>query len=364
MKQSTVLKIILFVGLIAFGLITQFKKMPDGFFSHNMYSSESASIMKELGVYEKIIDSKYSKTVEAMLINNKFNKDFLNEYLKIKFVDNDLFLDYVNDFLAKGYNGDEVNNIFSYLSESNTNKLLNRNYTKLDGYFEIQNFNVDKMDRYNSYISEKEISIEDAVTQVNIGLDLDYYTEITEVDNPDDLLVLVNKYRALPADYEPTDLVSLSNGSQFKLRKVAADAYEELIDYAEENGIEVLPFSGYRSYNTQKVIYNNHVNNNGREKADTYSARPGHSEHQLGLAVDIRSKDYELKRLTPEDAKWINENCSKFGFIVRYTKEDEYITGYMEETWHLRYVGKEVAEEVKNLGITYDEYYDLYIAKY
>lgn len=364
MKKSNTLKIILALLILLIGIFTIYKKMPQEILENSKYSDAAVSVMKELNVYDEINELAYSKTMEEMLINNTFNKEYLDEYEKITYVEKNDFLNIVNTLLENGYKAEEINLIIENLSDININKLLTLDYQNLEGYYEITNLNVDKIDKYNAYKEEKEISLQDAVTQVNIGLDHDYYTEITEVNNPEDLLVLVNKYRALPADYEPDDLVSLSNGKQFQLRKVAAEAYEKLIDYAEENGVEVLPFSGYRSYQTQKVIYNNHVNNNGREKADTYSARPGHSEHQLGLAVDIRSKDYELKRLTPDDAKWINENCSKFGFIVRYTKEDEFITGYMEETWHLRYVGVEVATKVMELGITYDEYYDLYIEKH
>lgn len=364
MKKNVVIKILLTLIILLGGLFILYKKMPKEILEKSKYSDDAISIMKENNIYDEIDQDEYSKTTEEMLLNNVFKKEYLDDYEDIKYVGKNDFLNIVNTLLNKNYDDEEINLIIANLSDTNINKLLTLDYQKLDKYYEIKNLNVDNIDKYNAYRKEKNISVEDAVTQVNIGLDHNYYTEITEIDKPDDLLVLVNKYRALPADYEPEDLVSLSNGKQFQLRKVAAVAYEELIDYAEDNGIEVLPFSGYRSYSTQKVIYNNHVNNNGREKADTYSARPGHSEHQLGLAVDIRSKDYELKRLTPDDAEWINENCSDFGFIVRYTKEDEFITGYMEETWHLRYVGKEVATKVMDLGITYDEYYDLYIQEY
>lgn len=364
MKKSSILKILLTLVILLGGLLLLYKKLPNDIIEKSKYSDEAVTIMKEINMYDEINHSNYSKLIEEMLVNNVFNKEYLDEYEDITYTPKNDILNIVNTLISNGYKAEEINLIIENLSDININKLLTLDYQNLKGYYEIKNLNVDKIDKYNAYKNEKNISLEDAVTQVNIGLNNDYYTEIVEVDNPDDLLVLVNKYRALPSDYEPDDLVSLSNGSQFKLRKVAAEAYEKLILYAKENGVEVLPFSGYRSYSTQKVIYNNHVNNNGRERADTYSARPGHSEHQLGLAVDIRSKDYELKRLTPDDAKWINKNCSEFGFIVRYTKEDEFITGYMEETWHLRYVGKEVAKKVMSLGITFDEYYDLYLTNY
>lgn len=362
MKLKKSLKLVLTLLVLLLGIFICYQKFLDK--NETKYSEEVVSAMKELGVYKDIKDKEYSKTLEYVVLSNDFYSKHLNDYYEINYIEKNDFVTIINTLLDNDYSPNEINSILENLSDVNINKLLSSPYVDLTNYYKISNLNVDKINEYEDYKNNKNVSYEDAVTQVNIGLNNKYYTEIKDIENPDDLTVLVNKYNALPADYEPDDLVSLSNGSQFKLRKVAAEAYEKLIDYAKDNGVEVLPFSGYRSYSTQKVIYNNHVNNNGRERADTYSARPGHSEHQLGLAVDIRSKGYELKRLTPDDAKWINENCSKFGFIVRYTKEDEFITGYMEETWHLRYVGKNIAEKVMNLGITYDEYYDLYIKTY
>lgn len=364
MKIKNTFKIILTLLILIGGILILYKKVPKKVTEKSLYSDEAISVMNELNIYDEIHNKDYSLLIEEMLVKSKFNNKYLNKYFEITYVEKNDFLNIVNTLLDNGYNSKEINLITANLSDININKLLALDYQNLEGYYEIDNLNADKIEKYKEYQNNNNVSVEDSVTHVNIGLDHDFFTEIVEIEDPDNLLTLVNKYRILPEDYEPTDLVSLSNGSGFKLRKVAAEAYEKLIDYAEDNGIEVLPFSGYRSYNTQKYIYNNHVKNNGREKADTYSARPGHSEHQLGLAVDIRSKDYELKRLTPEDAKWINENCSEFGFIVRYTKENEFITGYIEETWHLRYVGVDVAKEVMNLGITYDEYYDLYIEKH
>ena len=240
------------------------------------YSEEVVSAMKELGVYKDIKDKEYSKTLEYVVLSNDFYSKHLNDYYEINYIEKNDFVTIINTLLDNDYSPNEINSILENLSDVNINKLLSSPYVDLTNYYKISNLNVDKINEYEDYKNNKNVSYEDAVTQVNIGLNNKYYTEIKDIENPDDLTVLVNKYNALPADYEPDDLVSLSNGSQFKLRKVAAEAYEKLIDYAKDNGVEVLPFSGYRSYSTQKVIYNNHVNNNGRERADTYSARPGH----------------------------------------------------------------------------------------
>ena len=106
----------------------------------------------------------------------------------------------------------------------------------------------------------------------------------------------------------------------------------------------------------QKIIYNDYVARDGQLMADTYSARPGYSEHQSGLAIDVNSLDQDWEN-TPE-GKWLSANCYKYGFIIRYPKGKEDITGYMYEPWHIRYVGKDLAEKLYNNGnwLTLEEY--------
>ena len=124
-------------------------------------------------------------------------------------------------------------------------------------------------------------------------------------------------------------------------------------------GLNLYISSGYRSYYDQKYIYNNYVSRDGKEKADTYSARAGHSEHQTGLAFDLNSIDDSFTN-TPE-GKWVHDNCHKYGLILRYPKGKDNITGYMHESWHLRYVGIDLATKLYNNGdwITLEEYFGI-----
>ena len=123
---------------------------------------------------------------------------------------------------------------------------------------------------------------------------------------------------------------------------------------AREDGINLFVKSGYRSYIDQKIIYNGYVARDGKEGADRYSARPGHSEHQTGLAFDINST-YDSFADTPE-AKWLAENSYKYGFIIRYPKDKEHITGYKYEPWHVRYLGVDKAKEVFDSGLCLEEF--------
>jgi len=180
--------------------------------------------------------------------------------------------------------------------------------------------------------------------------------------------VLCNKYNSLPDSYVPSDLVDVttanSAASGLKLRKEAAQAFDKLCAGAKQAGYTILGASGYRSYSTQKSLYNNYVASDGVTKADTYSARAGFSEHQTGLAIDVKNATvaYDSFGTTPE-YQWAKGNIQKYGFIIRYLPSTTGITGYMSEEWHFRYVGVDTAQAVYALGITYDEYCARYLMK-
>lgn len=186
-------------------------------------------------------------------------------------------------------------------------------------------------------------------------------------EDVDDILVLVNKKRHLDSSYKPSDLVipnvkfSFDEEREKKyMRKEAAEALEELFEQAYKDGMYIFALSGYRSYGTQKWLFENKASEIGEEEANKIIARPGESEHQTGLAMDITSQsvqfDLKTKFGETEEGKWVKDNAHKFGFIIRYAKDKEGITGYNYEPWHLRYVGKKAAEEIHNKGIALEEY--------
>jgi len=188
------------------------------------------------------------------------------------------------------------------------------------------------------------------------------------VTNVDSLLVLVNKKRNIPADYIPKNMVipnvkfSFEGNSPKKyLRKEAAQALEELFQCALKEELVLLATSGYRSYETQKNIFDNKAQAIGKEAANLVSAYPGQSEHQTGLAMDITCSEasYSLVEGFGETKEgiWVKENAHKYGFIIRYPKGKEKITGYSYEPWHLRFVGQDVAKYLVENDLTLDEYF-------
>lgn len=184
-----------------------------------------------------------------------------------------------------------------------------------------------------------------------------FYEAIVSTPNPNQLLALVNKNYQLEATYVPTDFVPLDvtlstfalTGTNY-LRRDAADATEKLFEAAKEEGIELLLRSGYISYETQKKNYEQDLYEMGMEYAEKISMRPGHSEHQLGLAIDVTSdsvnQSLSVDFAKTEEGKWVLEHANEFGFIIRYPENREAEVGYTYQPWHLRYVGVEVASEI------------------
>lgn len=159
-------------------------------------------------------------------------------------------------------------------------------------------------------------------------------------------VLIVNKSYSLPYDYCPGDLTAECRA-----------AFNEMKLSAAEDGCDIYVSSGFRSYSTQAAIYERYCGRDGSAAADRYSARPGYSEHQSGLAIDLNSISSSFAN-TPE-GQWVAENCYKYGFILRYPKDKESVTGYMYEPWHIRYVGVDAATSIYSSGLCLEEYYGI-----
>ena len=216
--------------------------------------------------------------------------------------------------------------------------------------------------RYLTYQEEKkDLPIKDVVMHVNIGIDKPYYTNTKKATNLNETTLLVNKYYYLTEDYVPENLeeISLSYArSGMQLVHEAKEAFETLSEEAKKEGMNIIAMSSYRSYEYQVDLYNRYVETDGKEAADTYSARAGYSEHQTGLAVDVYNKELPYTSFEQtEEFTWMQENAYKYGFILRFPKDKVNITGYQYESWHYRYVGEEVAEYIHKNNLTLEEYY-------
>lgn len=207
----------------------------------------------------------------------------------------------------------------------------------------------------------KDLSIEKVITNVNIGLNYDYYTHTKATKDLNTNTILVNKYNYLTENYVPENLQTVDkkySSKTLQLVDYAKEAFEELSEAASKENYTVLAMSSYRSYQYQYNLYNRYVSTDGVEAADTYSARPGYSEHQTGLAVDVYNgkEDFTNFEKTKE-YNWMQDNAYKFGFILRFPKDKVLETGYQYESWHYRYVGKEIAKYIHDNNLCFEEYY-------
>lgn len=187
------------------------------------------------------------------------------------------------------------------------------------------------------------------------------------VENPFDILALINKEHKLPGDYIPDDLVVPNVRYPFtedlpkkQLRAIAANALENLFKASDKANLDLYAQSGYRSFNRQEAIFASNVEQHGKQEANNFSAQPGQSEHQSGLTMDVTtpSVGFDLVTEFGETAEgiWLRKNAHKHGFIIRYLEGREHITQYQYEPWHLRYVGEKVATEMYEQDLTFEEY--------
>ena len=294
-----------------------------------------------------------------------------------------LGINYYNDYqykqtneyklLEKGYSLEDTKTIFAKLSETEQQKLIdNDKDDKIISLLEQKYFLEKNLEDYKEYINKNnETDYAKVISIVNVHANHKWYQ--LELNTNEDLgmLMNVNKFYALSETYTPENLKNIDltyaygEEGENKLIDYAYDKFLELWQAANDQGFYLMVTSSYRDYESQKEIYDYRVSTWGERKADETAARPGHSEHQTGLVIDMTSKTEPLAdSFTDSEAyKWLKENAYKYGFIERYPEGKTYLTGYNPESWHWRYVGLEAAKTMHDEDITFDEYYAFYVEK-
>ena len=223
-------------------------------------------------------------------------------------------------------------------------------------------------DSYEYYYNENEEDEEDSLLPEDLNSILADNPTVPLDLIPSSITVLVNRLYPLPSNYIPSTLVVPDVKFNFaylsdkrKMRKVAADALERLFEAGEKKGIELYGVSGYRSYARQKEIYDRNIASRGQSATDAVSAKPGSSEHQTGLTIDVSAKSVNFRLDQSfgdtKEGKWLAQNAHLYGFIIRYPYGKSAITGYSYEPWHIRFVGKTVATYLYESKLTLEEYY-------
>ena len=280
-----------------------------------------------------------------------------------------------NEYKLKkvGYTKEEVV-VIETLEQDQINQILKMEYSaSIPKFLKEKYFMFQNLDRYLTYQQkENDEDFTHVVSIVNVNADYDYYDESvvmpTKTDLNNEYLILVNKFHYLSKDFAPDDIVPVLNWYAYddnEIRKEVYDQFRKMYNAAaeEDENLKLIITSSYRDYAFQERLWKRYANSNGEEWADSVAARAGYSEHQTGLSVDIVTDGEGGSMDTfdqTDEFKWLSKNAHKYGFILRYPKGKEDITGYSYESWHYRYVGVETATKIYNSNITFDEYYAYY----
>ena len=295
--------------------------------------------------YDKVDNFVYNEIIFDLVKEENFDKTHINKY--INYYNKNKKLDYKNIIFMVNNNLDEKEIIYSDILPT----LINEKY-----YIESS------INEYLDYYNKTKLPTKDVITLVNASRNYDYYTNIKDTDMSKGNLILTNKYNKLRSDYVPEMINLTSNYGNGSLTKDAYDEFVKMVSDMKKEGLNMTVSSSYRSYWTQVYLYNSYVTRDGKAAADRYSSRPGHSEHQTGLTMDVQAHGtgilefYKYKEFT-----WMKNNSYKYGFIIRYPEGKEHITGYKYEPWHYRFVGKDAAKVIYDENITFEEYYRYYV---
>ena len=276
---------------------------------------------------------------------------------------------YEYKLMEHGYSKEETTKLLNYFqSNEKFNELLEKekNSTILE-FIEEKYYIHNNLEKYLTYKEKnKKKSNTEIIATINTHQEENAYEETKESDTTKNILININKYYKVNEDYEPSEITNINLQYAYannKLAKVANDAYIAMWNAAKESDLKLIVNTSYRTYKSQETMYENTKAASGTRAADNQVARPGHSDHQSGLSIDV----FEINSQTMATFKdspayvWLKENAYKYGFIERYPEGKEYITGFTYEPWHWRYVGEEAAKKIQEENITFDEYYAYYV---
>ena len=280
------------------------------------------------------------------------------------------YVDYINSYKYKlkkvGYNTEQIEKIEKLKTDTIDYILTLKKDNYIVKLIDQKYFIESNLKKYLKYKKTAKKDITDTVAIVNVGADSEWYTNTKKSDTSLNELMLTNKFYYLDKTYNADKMVKVSNtysyGNDQMLTEDTFNAFKEMWEAAKSEGLSLIINSSFRSYEDQEEVYEYYKATKGEEAADLIAAHAGFSEHQTGMAIDIQTRGSRAATFEEFDEfKWLEKNAYKYGFILRYPKDKEYLTGYEYESWHFRYVGKEVAKYIQENKITFDEYYAYFI---
>ena len=354
-----ILKIIFIVILVFLGMFL--------FYSYQVkdvsklgYDKEASKNILLLGKKDAIKSYEYSDTLNAAFKSKYYKDANLDSYSKIKYQDQKNIIKNINTLIDKGYSNSNISLILAHGNDDDVSEFAKRDKIKyLEEFYSLSYAKLKYYDRYVKYSSETGEDEETTVLFVNLSMDTDDYVNPVKT-SAFSIDMLVNKHYKLDEDFVPDDLVEFDqeycNDEIQEGNREAVVAFKNMYEAAKKEGLGLVINSSYRSYQDQENICNTFKDLYGEGYVTKYVALPGFSEHQTGLAFDIGSTSSKVFAESKE-YEWMKENAYKYGFILRFTKANAYITGFRSEPWHYRYVGKKVAKYIYDNNISLEEYY-------
>ena len=354
-----ILKIIFIVILVFLGMFL--------FYSYQVkdvsklgYDKEASKNILLLGKKDIIKSYEYSDTLNAAFKSKYYKDANLDSYSKIKYQDQKNIIKNINTLIDKGYSNSNISLILAHGNDDDVSEFAKRDKIKyLEEFYSLSYAKLKYYDRYVKYSSETGEDEETTVLFVNLSMDTDDYVNPVKT-SAFSIDMLVNKHYKLDENFVPDDLVEFDqkycNDEVQEGNREAVVAFKNMYEAAKKEGLGLVINSSYRSYQDQENICNTFKDLYGEGYVTKYVALPGFSEHQTGLAFDIGSTSSKVFAESKE-YEWMKENAYKYGFILRFTKANAYITGFRSEPWHYRYVGKKVAKYIYDNNISLEEYY-------
>lgn len=365
-KFALFLKIICFILCILLGTFIFYSKQISQLTNLN-YSKEASRKILFSKNKDYVLSVGENKTLNAAFESEDCNEKYLDNYSKIKYVDHKDLIKNINNLLKVGYSNSDINLIITHGTNEDVIEFAKRDKVRyLEEFYTLDYAKIKNYDRYVALSDETGDNEDDIVIKVNLDLDKENYVECTQiVDFSTDMLV--NKHRCLNKDFVPDDLVDISSKytdeKDLKISRIAMNAFIKMYEAAEKEGYQLVINSAYRSYEEQEELVNTYLNSYGQSYVDKYVAKPGFSEHQTGLAFDIGSRNSRVFANSKE-YEWMQENAHKYGFIYRFDKRYEDLTGFRNEAWHYRYVGNEIATYVyEHNNMSLEEYFVIFLDK-
>ena len=327
------------------------------------YSEKASNFILFSMKKEYALSKGENKTLNAAFESDDYKEEYLDNYSKINYHNHKHLIKNINTLIKRGYSNNHINIILSHGNDSDITEFAKKDKVKyLEEFYYLDYAKIRYYDEYVEYSTTTGEDEETTVLYINLGMDGEAYKDVEVVDEFNHTM-LVNKYRKLDENFEPYDLSDVPeeySARELQASKMAIDAFIEMAKAAEKEDLGILINYAYRSYNTQVELCEEYKKLYGQSYVDKYIPYPGHSEHQPGLALDIRSKTTSVFAESDE-YDWVVENAYKYGFIMRFTNRGKNITGFKEEPWHIRFVGKTASEYIHKHRITYEEYYAMFV---